>query len=352
MATALVGVTTGVMKPLVSKLSNLLEEEFVKLKGVRNQIRFLRDELSAMSVTLEMLADAEQLNLEMRLWRDKVRELAYDLEDCIDAFMARVDHGRDGSGFKKYFRKLKRLKARHEIANQIAELKADVIQASERHQRYKSKACAIEANERHQRYKSVMNPSNSSTYCGIDPRLSALYVEIDQLVGIDGPINHVIKWLKMDNKASLAQVKVLSIVGCGGLGKTTLANQVYKNVKGQFSCAAFVSVSQTPDIKKIFRDIAKEVGITDNILDHDEKQLIDKLREHLQDKRYVWSSLLIHTWVLLEASWCKQSGCGVVPRLICEWPRWRHYGGAVDASGAMVARLTASRVDGYISVAH
>jgi DNA repair exonuclease SbcCD ATPase subunit len=134
---ALVGVTTGVMKPLLSKLTKLLEQDYVKLKGVRKQIKFLRDELSAMSPTLEMLADAEELNPQMTAWRDKLRELSYDLEDCIDAFMARVDHEPDGhSVFKHFFRKLKKLKARHEIANQIQELKASVIEASERHKRY------------------------------------------------------------------------------------------------------------------------------------------------------------------------------------------------------------------------
>ncbi|XP_039853075.1 disease resistance protein Pik-2-like isoform X3 [Panicum virgatum] len=134
-----VGVTMGVMKPLLSKLTKLLEEEYVKFKGVRKQIKFLRDELSAMSATLEDLADAdpEKLNTEVRLWRDKLRELAYDLEDCIDAFMARVDHGHDGGTvFEKYFRKLKKLIARHDIANQIQELKASVKEAAERHKRY------------------------------------------------------------------------------------------------------------------------------------------------------------------------------------------------------------------------
>jgi hypothetical protein len=265
-----VGVTTGVMKPLLSKLTKLLGGEYAKLKGVRKQIRFLRDELSAMCATLEMLADAEQLNPEMRLWRDMLRELAYDLEDCIDAFMARVDHGHDGcKGFKKYYRKLKRFIARHEIANQIEELKASVMEASERHKRYTSFEIA----------------SNSSTYCAVDPRLSALYVEIDQLVGIDGPMKHIVKWLTMESMASSSEPKVLSIAGCGGLGKTTLANQVYESVRSQFSCAAFVSVSRNPDVKKILRDIAEEVGIKDNMLYHDEKKLIDNLREHLLEKR-------------------------------------------------------------------
>ena len=110
-------------------------------------------------------------------------------------------------------------------------------------------------------------------------------MEIDELVGIDSPKKHIIEWLTMERRASSSEPKVLSIVGCGGLGKTTLANQVYQSVKSQFSCAAFVSVSRNPDIKKILRDMAKGLGITDNTLDYDEQQLINKLREHLMNKR-------------------------------------------------------------------
>ncbi|WVZ94839.1 hypothetical protein U9M48_040679 [Paspalum notatum var. saurae] len=274
MAAALVSVSTGVMKPLLSKLAKLLEEEFIKLKGVRKDIKFLKDELSVMAPTLEMLADAEQLDPQTREWRDKLRELAYDLEDCIDDFMVRVEHERDGhSGFfKRFFNKLKKLKPRHEIANQIEQLKA----------------CVIETSERHKRYQLMQISSTSRSTCEVDPRLPALYVEIDKLVGIDGPMKHIMEWLTMKTEASAAEPQVLSIVGCGGLGKTTLANQVYQNAKSQFSCSAFVSVSRTPDAKKILRDIAKEVGITaDNILDDDVRQLIDKLRRHLLDKRYL-----------------------------------------------------------------
>ena len=268
--TALVSVTTGVMKPLLSKINKLLEEEHSRLKGVRKHIKFLEAELTAASSTLEMLADSDQLDPETRLWRDTLRELAYDFEDCIDAFRARVDHEPNGRNrFKQLFDKMKRLKPCHEIAKQIEELKVR----------------AIEASDRRNRYKSDKIPSNSSTYSAVDPRLSALYVEVDKLVGIDGPKKHIIEWLTMQRRASSSEPKVLSIVGCGGIGKTTLANQVYQSVKRQFSCTAFVSVSRNPDVKKILRDIAKEVGIANNILDDDEKQVIDKLREHLQDKR-------------------------------------------------------------------
>jgi len=74
MEAALVSAFTGVMRPLLSKLTKLLGDEYAKLKGVRKQIKFLRDELSSMAAALQMLGDAEELNPVMKDWRDKLRE--------------------------------------------------------------------------------------------------------------------------------------------------------------------------------------------------------------------------------------------------------------------------------------
>ncbi|WVZ94837.1 hypothetical protein U9M48_040678 [Paspalum notatum var. saurae] len=277
---ALVTISTGVMKPLLSKLAKQLEEEFVKLKGVHKQISFLRDELSAMAPTLEMLADAEQLDPQTKQWRDKLRELSYDLEDCIDGFMVRVDHERDGhSGFfKRFKRKLEKLKTRHEIANQIEQLKACVIETSERHKRY-----------------TLDHLKQNSTNSSIDPRLQAMHEDIENLVGIDDPKKDVIELLNMEMNGSSTKLKVVSIAGCGGQGKTTLARQVYDTIRSGFSgaasgfsCAAFVSVSRTPNVRKILIHIADGVKFTGiNIQDDDVQQLIAKLKEHLHDKRYI-----------------------------------------------------------------
>jgi hypothetical protein len=70
------------------------------------------------------------------------------------------------------------------------------------------------------------------------------------------------------------------------VGKTTTANQVYHHaITRQFPrVKIFVSVSRSPNMMEILRDIAQGVGITDTAED-DEKQLIGKLQEHLQNKR-------------------------------------------------------------------
>ncbi|XP_037463671.1 disease resistance protein RGA5-like [Triticum dicoccoides] len=270
MEAALVSVGTGVMKPLLSKIYNLLKEEHSKFKGVRRQIEETKDEMSGMEAALEVLADAEQLDAEMRAWKEDVRELSYDMEDCVDDFIARVDHERGRStGLKGFFDKLKKLKPRHEIAGEIERLKAR----------------AIEASKRHKRYKLDRQSPGSTTTCDIDPRLHALYVEVGELVGIKGPREHILEWFK--SEASSTQLRVVSIVGPGGLGKTTLANAVFETIKSEFSCSALVSVSRKPNMKNILRDIAERVRVEDYTYNDDERQLIDKLREHLRNKKYL-----------------------------------------------------------------
>ncbi|TVU43040.1 hypothetical protein EJB05_09475, partial [Eragrostis curvula] len=217
METALVSVSTGVMDRLLSKLSMLLEKYYHKLRGVSKQIKLLRDEMSVMRPALLMLADEEQLNPLTKEWRDELRELAYDAEDCVDDFMTRVDHEEEGPagilGILSRFKKsLNALTTRHEIANKVEELKAR----------------AIEASKGYKRYNFIQPASTNPSTFAIDPRLPALYEDIDRLVGIDGPKKHIIERLF---NGSSDELKVVSIVGCGGLGKTTLANQVYHTIK-------------------------------------------------------------------------------------------------------------------------
>jgi hypothetical protein len=82
-----VSVSSGVMNSLLSKLSILLSDKYKQLKGVRKDIDILSRELAHMSAALETLANLEKLEPQTKVWRDMVRETAYDIEDCIDIFM-------------------------------------------------------------------------------------------------------------------------------------------------------------------------------------------------------------------------------------------------------------------------
>lgn len=173
----------------------------------------------------------------------------------------------------------KKGKARRQIATAIKEIKKQVQDVAARHERYK--ADGVFANLR----------GAATRITTVDPLLVALYEDKQRLVGINKARDQLIERLRMDYDVS-SQPKILSIVGFGGLGKTTLAKAVYDKLKPEFDCVAFVSVSRFPDLKKVFRDLLFEVdkkkyNSMSGVLTLDEKQLIDELRESLGTKRYI-----------------------------------------------------------------
>ncbi|EMS47510.1 Disease resistance protein RPM1 [Triticum urartu] len=136
----------------------------------------------------------------------------------------------------------------------------------------------------------------------VDPRALAIFEHASKLVGIDEPKAELIKLLtKEDVRASeqqQQQLKIVSIVGSGGMGKTTLANQVYKELKGQYECWAFVSVSRNPDMANILRTILSEVAKKDYATTEagNIQQLISEIIDFLADKRSL--DLWVHTQIL------------------------------------------------------
>jgi hypothetical protein len=269
MVGAMVSVSTGVISTLLPKLSTLIEGEYRLQKGVKAKIAFLKNELSSMQTLLEKLANNEErLDGQLKDWRRKVRELSYDIEDCIDLFMHKMSKGGAKSSLiKKTANRIEKIWSCRKIAKLFDQLKARVEEESHRRLRYK------------------LDDTDFSHAVQIDPRLPALFVEAERLVGIDGPREKIIELLKNDD--SRQRLKVVSIVGFGGLGKTTLANQIYQKINGQFDCSCFVPVSRNPNIAKILADMLKELGGCVDPSD-DERQLIYRLRTLLQDKRYVY----------------------------------------------------------------
>lgn len=97
------------------------------------------------------------------------------------------------------------------------------------------------------RYKvDAISPGKTTS---VDPRITAMYTKMTDLVGIDELITRL---TKEEDCISSAEQRIISIVGFGGLGKTTLAKAVFDKIKAQFNCSAFISVSQNPDMTKKF----------------------------------------------------------------------------------------------------
>uniref|UniRef100_A0A0E0MEE3 Uncharacterized protein n=1 Tax=Oryza punctata TaxID=4537 RepID=A0A0E0MEE3_ORYPU len=296
----MVSVATGVLSSVLGKLPALVEKQCNnRFKGVNEEIISMKAELQSMNALLLKLADMDDLDIQVKEWRNQIRELSYDIEDCIDDFIHRIDgsSSRVHKGFfQKSIYKLRTLGAHNEIADQILKLKARVDDASERQKRYNFSGAI----------------SSSIDVVPLDPRLPALFAEADALVGIDEPAEVLINWLTKGVEKLESRLSVVSLVGLGGLGKTTLARQGYNKIGGQFDCQAFVSISQKPDMRKIFQKMLNDITRTEHAsLAWDEEQLmgrlgaldeeqqINKLREFLTGRR-----ILITTRIISVAKSC------------------------------------------------
>ena len=271
MAEVMASAATSVMGSVISKLTAMLGEKYQLARDAEEGIRFLREELSTMDAVLQELAekDDDQIDRRAKDWRSKVRELSLDIEDCIDRFRLNHSHGGSKANFvRKAVRKVKILLQDRGLAEEIQKLKSLVIEQSERA-------------ERHNIHKYLA----ATQSVPLDPRAHEIFREVTDLVGIDGPRKEIIELLKCEEM----QHKVVSIYGTAGQGKTTIAMEVYHNITEPFDCRAFVSVSQTPDIKKLLSDILSQ--ISKNQFDGqterwETQQLIRNMRDYLIDKRY------------------------------------------------------------------
>jgi disease resistance protein RPM1 len=91
--------------------------------------RFMKDELETMQaflVTPEVTNKKAKL---VKVWAKQVRDLSYDIEDCLDEFKVHV-------GSQSLSQLMMKLKDRRRIAVQIRNLKARVEEVSKRNTRY------------------------------------------------------------------------------------------------------------------------------------------------------------------------------------------------------------------------
>ncbi|VAH24682.1 unnamed protein product [Triticum turgidum subsp. durum] len=278
---------TGAMGSLLNKLAELLTEEYKLQTSVREGVESLQKEMKSMQAALSKVAEVprDQLDDQVKLWAGEVRELSFAMEDVVDKFLVRVD---DGSEPAAKSDKLKRLmekftglftkgKARHEIADAIEKIEKQVKDIAVRRARY-----------------NVDNINVSTpTMTLVDPRLRALYTEVTELVGITGTREQeMMKLLSEGDDISKKSLKIVSVVGFGGLGKTTLVKTVYDKIKGNYECKAFVPVGRQAEAKQVFTSILLSLGMNGSeLIMSGEKLLIDKLQEFLQNKRQqFWQS--------------------------------------------------------------
>ncbi|CAL4996124.1 unnamed protein product [Urochloa decumbens] len=112
-------------------------DEYKKIKGLRKKETFLQRELRDMDALLEKMDSADELDPQAKNWRKDIIEMSYNIEDCIDDSMQCIGQANNKTGIlREAFKYVRSFKNLHHPANQFEEIKAQVMEASERRKRY------------------------------------------------------------------------------------------------------------------------------------------------------------------------------------------------------------------------
>ncbi|XBI77634.1 hypothetical protein VPH35_070702 [Triticum aestivum] len=276
-----VDLPTGALGSLLDKLGKLLEEDYNLEDSIKTDIKSFSEKLMKMHQTLRNLGKFDGV----KIWTDQVRKLSYHIEDMVDTFLVHVEPNSNRGGFRELTHKGLKLwengmTTHHQIGDVIRHIKNKVQAVADMQENYDFNVNNVVA--------------NVTAKLDTDLRISAIYVNKERLIGIKARRDELIRLFEEDGDAST--LKTVSIVGMGGLGKTTLAKAVYDKLKKDYHHRAFIPVGQNPDVKKVLNNILFEFGQSLANFDLDVHQLINELRKLLKKERYfividdIWDS--------------------------------------------------------------
>ncbi|XP_010654852.1 disease resistance protein RGA2 isoform X2 [Vitis vinifera] len=246
MADALVSI---VLERLASVLEQQIRQQVTLVVGVESEVDNLKSTLQSIRA---VLGDAEKRQFTeelVKVWLERLKDISYQMDDVVDGWstaLLKLQIAAENPGIPKPKISsclpspcvcFKQVSLRHDIALQIKDIKKQLN--------------AI-ANERNQ-----FNFVSSSIIQQPHRRITSSVIDVSQFCGRDADINIIIGKLLGGSCQESSSLYIVSIVGMGGIGKTTLAQLAYNHekVKSYFHERMWVCVSDPFDPMRISRAI-------------------------------------------------------------------------------------------------
>ncbi|XP_065620222.1 putative disease resistance protein RGA3 isoform X2 [Quercus suber] len=272
------------------------EQEIRLVIGVDEEVRKLEGNLRTIQAVLD---DAEKRQLKeeaVKLWLKRLKDVSYEMDDVLDEWntamikseIEKQEKAESSPILKKVcsfipsssccFRQFKKLGLRHGIAHKIKELSENLDELRKESDRFGFRIYL-----------------NRDTEAVARPKTTSL-IDVSKICGRDKERNELVSNLLGKGSQEEKSPHVISLIGMGGMGKTTLAQLAYNDVDVQahFETLIWVCVSNPFDQIRVAKAIIE--SIVDQPPDNTELQnLVNRICDLIRGKKFflvlddVWS---------------------------------------------------------------
>ncbi|XP_052168825.1 disease resistance protein RPM1-like isoform X1 [Oryza glaberrima] len=277
---AVAGDTLKLAIPLFAKKTELKKVELVTALPVN--MRQIKKELEIINAFLKELGMNGYKGEVVETWIRQVRRLAHDMEDVVDEFMYVVGknkHKKSWACVKKIIKKPKPLFSLDEIATKADMINTELAELSKRLDRWTRPLSS----------GIYVPPTNYNSEQQLYLPGYDYSINDNELVGIDKNRQTLIESLRLED----CSLRIIAVWGMGGLGKSTLVNDIYKNeaIVSNFNCHAWLCISQSSKMHDIWQNMLKELCGEDNrgvdAENMNNRELRLELAKILRQKRYL-----------------------------------------------------------------
>ncbi|XP_034680295.1 putative disease resistance protein RGA3 [Vitis riparia] len=234
---------------VLERLASVLEQQVTLVVGVGSEVDNLKSTLQSIRA---VLADAEKRQFSeelVKVWLERLKDISYQMDDVVDGWntaLLKLQIAAENPCIPKL--KISSCLPSPCVCFKQVLLRCDIgIKIKD----IRKQLDAI-ANERNQ-----FNFVSSSTIQQPHRRMTSSVIDVSQFCGRDADIDVIIDKLLGGSCQESSSLYIISIVGMGGIGKTTLAQLAYNDdrVKAYFHERMWVCVSDPFDPVTISRAI-------------------------------------------------------------------------------------------------